>query len=84
MKAAAPSPWPLLLSKLRLAAKVVITDADLSSAGLNAETLLRAGVIERRRGSRWRPPGCERHCLPNLDLAEVQSGIMPFAEVPAL
>jgi hypothetical protein len=25
-------------------------------------------VIERRRGSRWRPPDCERYCLPNLDL----------------
>ena len=29
---------------------------------------MRAGVIERRRASRWRPPGCEHHCLPNLDL----------------
>jgi hypothetical protein len=56
------------LSKLRRAAKTVVTAEDLSAARLDAETLLRAGVIERRRGSRWRPPGCERHCVPNLDL----------------
>lgn len=68
MKAAAPSPWPLLMSKLRQAARAAVTTEDLSAAGLDAEALLRAGVIERRRGSRWRPPGCERHCVPNLDL----------------
>jgi hypothetical protein len=68
MKAAAPSPWPLLLSKLRQAARAVVTTEDLGAAGLDAETLLRAGVLERRRGSRWRPPGCNRHCVPNLDL----------------
>jgi hypothetical protein len=34
---------------------------------------LLAGVIKRRGASRWRPPGCEHHCLPNLDL-ETRSG----------
>lgn len=73
MKAAAPSPWPLLLSRLRLARKAVVTAAELRTEGLDGETLLLAGVIERRGASRWRPPGCERHCLPNLDL-ETRAG----------
>jgi hypothetical protein len=67
MKAAAPSPWPILMSKLRQAARAVVTSDDLSAAGLDSETLLRAGVIERRCGSRWHPPGCERPCMPSLD-----------------
>ena len=73
MRTAAPSPWPLLLSRLRLAAKAVITAAELRTEGLDGETLLLAGVIERRRASQWRPPGCEHHCLPNLD-RETRSG----------
>lgn len=80
MKAAAPSPWPLLMSKLRQAARAVVTTEDLSAAGLDAETLLRAGMIERRRGSRWRPPGCERHCVPNLDLdTSAEEGLVGVA-----
>src|SRR5512132_1049237 len=73
MRTAAPSPWPLLLSRLRLAAKAVITAAELRTEGLDGETLLLAGVIKRCGASRWRPPGCEHHCLPNLDL-EARSG----------
>jgi hypothetical protein len=29
---------------------------------------LLSGVIRRRPARRWRPPGCEGHCQPNLDL----------------
>jgi hypothetical protein len=80
MKAAAPSPWPLLLSRLRLAAKAVITATELRTEGLDGETLLLAGVIERRRASQWRPPGCERHCMPNLDLdARTEEGLVGVA-----
>lgn len=68
MKAAAPSPWPLLLSRLQLASRAVITRGELDEAGLDAEGLLRSRIIERLDGAQWRPPGCEQVCLPNLDL----------------
>lgn len=68
MRAGAPSPWPLLLSKLRRARRAVVTGAELVAAGLEPEALLRAGVIDRADGARWRAPGCERHCRPILDL----------------
>ncbi len=68
MKAAAPSPWPLLLSRLRLAHSAVVTRDELEAAGLDAEDLLRSRVIERMDGARWRPPDCEQLCVPNLDL----------------
>ena len=68
MKAAAPSPWPLLLSRLRLARRAVFTRAELDEAGLDAEDLLRLRIIERMDGAQWRPPDCEQVCMPNLDL----------------
>lgn len=68
MQAAATSPWPFLLSRLRRAAETVVTAAELGATGLEPAALLRSGVIQRRPASRWRPAGCEGHCQPNLDL----------------
>ncbi len=69
MKPAAPSPWPLLLSRLQLAHSAVVARGELEAAGLDAEGLLRARIIERMDAARWCPPDCEQICIPNLDLA---------------
>ena len=69
MKLAVPLPWPLLLSRLQLAHSAVVTRGELEEAGLDAESLLRAHVIERMDGARWCPPDCEQMCVPNLDRA---------------
>ena len=68
MRVGVPSPWPLLLSKLREARRAVVAREDLVAAGLDPEALFQARVIERFDGARWRAPGCERHCQPTLDL----------------
>jgi hypothetical protein len=68
MRAEAPSPWPFLLSRLRSARKAVVCRDEIVAAGLDPEGLLRAHLIERQGGARWRPPGCERDCFPNLDI----------------
>jgi len=73
MKPAAPSPWPLLLSRLQLAHSAVVARGELEAAGLDAEGLLRARIIERMDAARWCPPDCEQICIPNLDL-ESRSG----------
>jgi hypothetical protein len=62
-----PSPWPLLLSKLRQAHRAVVTHAELQAAGLDPAALLGAHLIERVGGDRWTPPGCEHCCTPSLD-----------------
>jgi hypothetical protein len=53
---------------LRLARDAVVTRDELDAADLDAEDLLRARIIERMDGARWRPPDCEQVCTPNLDL----------------
>lgn len=68
MKPAALSPWPLLLARLQLANSAVVTRGELEAAGLDAEGLLCARIIERMDAARWRPPDCEQMCVPNLDL----------------
>jgi hypothetical protein len=67
MKAVAPSPWPLLLSRLRLSRRAVITRAEFDEAGLDAERLLADRIIDRLDGGYWQPPDCEQACMPNLD-----------------
>lgn len=80
MRAETPSPWPLLLSRLRRGRKAVVTHAEFVAAGLDPEALFRARVIERANGVRWRAPGCERHCQPNLDLeSRTGSGVVGVA-----
>ena len=73
MKPAAPSPWPLLLSRLQLEHSAVVARGELEAAGLDAEGLQRARIIERMDAARWCPPDCEQICIPNLDL-ESRSG----------
>jgi len=65
----ARSPWPFLLSQLRLSDRPGFGRADLDAAGLDPAELLCLGLIEREGdgGTGWRPPGCQNGCLPNLD-----------------
>lgn len=67
MRAGAPSPWPFLLSKLRQAYRATVTHAELAAAGLDAQELLRARVIERVGDGRWCVPDCQHDCYPALD-----------------
>ena len=72
MRAETPSPWPFLLSRLRSARRAVVTRDEIVAAGLDPEALLRTHLIERQGGARWRPPGCEWGCHPNLDIESRQ------------
>ena len=67
MPGEARSPWPLLLSRLRLGSRVAVSRAELEQAGLDADHLLDLQVLERAAGRPWRPPECEHLCEPNLD-----------------
>lgn len=68
MKAAAPSPWPLLISTLASGRSGTLTRKELADLGLDADTLLKMKVARRVPVERWQVPGCEHECLPDMDL----------------
>lgn len=80
MRTEAPSPWPLLLSKLRQANTSTVTSAELKTFGLDPQALLDTHLIERLGGGAWRAPGCEHNCTPALDFeTRVAEGLIGVA-----
>ncbi len=81
MRAEAPSPWSLLLAKLKQAYKATVTHAELKAAGLDPKVLLEAQLIERLGNERgWSAPDCEHGCTPALDFdARREEGLVGVA-----
>lgn len=68
MPARAPSPFPLLLSRLRRTRSAAFSHAEIVNAGLDPNALLGAGLIKRAPAADWSPPECEHCCRPGIDL----------------